>query len=934
MKKITTLLCLFLCLGLSAQGLDLNQPLPVNTKFKKGVLPNGMTYYIYNTDVTKGVASYYIIQNVGSILENDNQQGLAHFLEHMAFNGTKNFEGKGILNTLQKHGAVFGRDINAYTSFDETVYNMDNIPTKDGLIDTCLLVLHDWSNYLLLTDEEIDAERGVIKEEWRTRQNGRMRILQQSLPIMFNNSKYSKRLPIGLMNIVENFEYKALRDFYHDWYRTDLQAIAIVGDINVDEIEQKIKDKFSKIPAVKNPKERFYVEIPGNKEMLYNIAMDEEVSTANISFSINHPKKIKEQTIGDLKTSLLRNIATSMVSTRLGEIQQQPDAPFLAARVRFAEKAKLNNDLSIDITPKPGKQQEAFKTVMNEVNRALKFGFTDGEIDRIKKQYANYYENAISKVDDTPHGQLINAIKADYLSKQTITPIAEEYKIVQAIFSSVTKEDFNNTLKALYSKENRTLSVTGVKGKNNLTKEEGLVIINASENNSELTAYTDKFSGKTLISDVNITLGSVVSEEENKETGATIFTLSNGVKVYYKFADKNKNDVKLVATSYGGTSLLATEDLPSANIMGNIVQMSGLGDFSATELPKVLAGKTANTSINLSDLTESISGSSTTKDVETMLQMVYLRFEKPRFDEDAYKVLQGNITNYLARKSKDINSKMQDSVTVTLYGNNNPKVRLMDKAYMKDVTFNKMKAVYLDRFKNAADFTFFVVGDVKKDALKPLLAKYIASISANTTKENYKVAPKVWTSNAIDKDIFLKMEDEKGSVRVGYKNEMKYSLKNAILASALGDILQLRVTETVREAEGGAYSPRAGASFSKRPISEGSISVGFDCNPDKVDDLLKIVHVEIKKIANGEINQTDLDKTLTNFIKERKESKDYNSYDMSLLQNYVLEGYNMNNPKNFENIISAITTKDIQKFTKTLLKGAKTYEIAFKPKQQ
>ncbi|MCL5244833.1 insulinase family protein [Cellulophaga sp. 20_2_10] len=933
MKKITTLLSLFLCIGLSAQQLDLNQPLPVNTKFKKGVLPNGMTYYIYNTDVTKGVASYYIIQNVGSILENDDQQGLAHFLEHMAFNGTKNFAGKGILNTLQKHGAVFGKDINAYTGFDETVYNMDNIPTKDGLVDTCLLVLNDWSNYLLLTDEEIDAERGVIKEEWRTRQNGGMRILQQSLPVMFNNSKYSNRLPIGLMDVVDNFEYKALRDFYHDWYRTDLQAIAIVGDINVDEIEQKIKDKFSKIPAVKNPKERFSVEIPGNKEMLYNIAMDEEVSTASISFSINHPKKIKDQTIGDLKESLLKGMATSMLSTRLNEIRQQPDATFLGARVGFREKARLNNDFSVNLTPKPGQQQEAFKTVMDEINRAVKFGFTDGEIDRIKKQYESYYENSISKEDDMSHGQLINSIKSNYLSNETITPIAEEYKIVQAIFASVTKEDFHTIIKNLYTTENRTLNVTGVKGKNNLTKEEGLAIISASENNSELTAYADEFSGKTLISGTTIKAGSIVSEEENKETGATIFTLSNGAKVYYKFADKNKNDVKLTATSYGGTSLLEDKDLPSANIMSSIVQMSGLGDFSATELPKVLAGKTANTSVNLSSLSESISGSSTTKDVETMLQMVYLRFENPRFDEDAYKVLQGNITNFLARKSKDINSKMQDSVTVTLYGDNNPKERLMDEAYMQDVSFNKMKEIYLERFKNAADFTFFVVGDIQKDALKPLLAKYIASISANATKENYKVNPSAWINNSIDKDIFLKMEDEKGSVRVGYKNEMKYSLKNDILASALGDILQLRITETVREAEGGAYSPRAGAGFSKRPVSEGSISVSFDCNPDKVDDLLKIVHTEIKKIGEGEISQVDLDKTLTNFIKERKESKDYNGYDMSLLQNYVLEGYNMNDPKNFENIVNSITVKDIQKFTKKLLKGAKTYEIAFKPKQ-
>ena len=931
MKKTAILLSLFLGIGLSAQQLDLNQPLPINTKIKRGILPNGMTYYIYSTDVTKGVASYYIIQNVGSVLENDDQQGLAHFLEHMAFNGTKNFVGKGILNTLQKHGAVFGKDINAYTSFDETVYNMNNIPTSDGLIDTCLLVLHDWSNYLLLTDKEIDAERGVIKEEWRTRQSGRMRILQQSLSVVFNNSKYSNRLPIGQMNVVDNFKYKALRDFYHDWYRTDLQAIAIVGDINVDEIENRIKEKFSGIPAVKNPKERFIVEIPDNKEMLYNMATDKEVSTSNISFSINHPKSLKAQTVADLKESLLNAMATSMLSARLNEIRQKPDAKFLSAGVRYSAKARLKNVFSARITPKPDRQQEAFKSVLEEINRAVKFGFTQGEIDRTIKKYSSNYKTSISKEDDMPHGQIIRMIQNDYLNNKTITPIAEEYELVKVIFASLSKEDFHNTIKKLYSQNNRAILVTGVKGKNNLSKEEATTIIKNVENNKVLVAHTDDFIGKTLISGIDLKEGSIISEEKNKAIGSTIFTLSNGVKVHYKFVDKNKNDVKLLATSYGGTSLLQDKDLPSANMMINIVQMSGLGAFSATDLPKTLAGKTASTRISVSGLTESISGSAVTKDVETMLQMVYLRFEKPRFDKDAYKVLQENIINFLSDKSTNVNSKMQDSLTVALYGANNPKKRIINKAYMNDVSFEKMKEIYLNRFNNAADFEFFIVGDIEKEVLKPLLSKYIASISARPAKEEWKNNYSPWVSNAIDKDIFLKMEDKKGSVRICYKNEIIYSLKNVLLASILGDILQLRITETIREEEGGAYSPRARASFSKRPVEQANIFISFDCNPDKVDHLIKIVHNEIKKIAEGEISQVDLDKTLTNYVKERKEQKDYNSYEMRVLKNYVLEGYDMNDPKNFDDIVNSITVKDIQIFTKNILNGGKMYEIAFKP---
>ena len=933
MKRIAAVLSLFICLSMSAQQLDLNQPLPVNNKIKKGVLSNGMTYYIYSTDVTKGVASYYIIQNVGSVLENDDQQGLAHFLEHMAFNGTENFAGKGILNTLQKHGAVFGKDINAYTSFDETVYNMDNIPTSDGLIDTCLLVLNDWSNYLLLTDEEIDAERGVIKEEWRTRQSGGMRILQQNLPTMFNNSKYANRIPIGQMDVVDNFEYKALRDFYHDWYRTDLQAIAVVGDINVDEIEAKIKAQFSKIPAVNNPKKRFEVAVPGNTEMLYNMAMDKEVPTAGIAFSITHPKSLKDETVADLKESLLEGISTNMLNVRIGELSRKPEATFLGARVGYGSKARLNNEFSVNITPKSGQQHAAFKEVLTEVARAYKFGFTKGEIDRSMKQYANFYETSISKESDRPHGQIIRMVQQNYLENETITDVTKEYELVKAIFASVSEADFHNAFKKMYTKENRALTVTGVEGKKNLTKEDGLAIINAVENDNSITAYADAFGEKTLMSGVEVKKGKITAEAFNGNTGATTFTLSNGVKVHYKFADKNKNDVKLFASSKGGNSLLADEDLPSSALMGNIVQMSGLGEFSATDLPKILAGKTASTSVALGSLNESVSGSSVTKDVETMLQMVHLRFEKPRFDETAYQVLQGSITNFLSRRSKDVNSKMQDSVTVTLYGANNPKQRLMNEAFMKDVSFDKMKSIYLDRFNNAADFEFFVVGDIQKEVLKPLLEKYIASISAKPVKEEWKNNNTPWVSDAIDKDIFLKMEDEKGSVRIAYKNEMKHSLENVLLARTLGAMLQLRITETIREAEGGAYSPRAGASFSKRPVEQANIFASFDCNPDKVDALIAIVHAEIKKIADGTVNQVDLDKTLANHLKERKEQKDYNNYEMRLLRNSVLEGYDMNDPKNFENIVNDITAKDIQNFTKKVLKNAKTYEIAFKPKK-
>lgn len=931
MNKIFSIILVLFCVNISSQSLDLNAPLPVNKEIKKGVLPNGLTYYIHKTDVTKDAASYYIIQNVGSILENENQQGLAHFLEHMAFNGTENFKGKGILNTLQKHGAVFGKDINAYTSFDETVYNINNIPTTQQLIDTCLLVLHDWSNYLSLTDEEIDAERGVIKEEWRTRQSGSLRVFQKTMPVLFNNTKYKDRMPIGKMEVVENFKYEALRNFYHDWYRTDLQAIAIIGDIDVDVIEQKIKDMFSSIPAVKNPKERYVLEIPENDKMLYALAMDKEVTTAKINFGIRHPKTLANRTVADLKEELLDNMIINMFAARIREISQKPDAPFLGARISYGSNTRSTKAFTANIAPKPNQQQEAFKQVLKEINRAVKFGFTQEEINRTIVQFKNFYETQISKKEDKSHGSIAATIQQNYLENVSLIDVADEYDLIKKLFSNLEKEEIRSRLQKLYTKKNRYLLITGVQGNNNLTENEALAIINEVENDAKLIAYADGFSGKTLISGIDIKKGKVVSKTVDKTVNATTFQLSNGVTVHYKFANKNKNDVKLRGLSYGGLSLISDEDLPSANFTSSVVQQSGLGDYSVTDLNKVLAGKTASTSISISSLSESISGSAVTKDVETMLQMVHLRFVKPRFDINAFKVFKEQVDNYIIRRSKDVNEIRKDSITVTLYGKKHPKQRLFNQDYANQIDFEKIKQIYLDRYKNVSDFEFYIVGDVTIDVLEPLLEKYIASIPTQNVKEQWKQYSDEWVSNQIDKDIYLKMEDPKSSVLIVFKKDYTYSLKNAYIAKTLADVLTLRYTETLREEEGGTYGASAFANVAKRPNQEAVIGVSFDCNPEKAEKLASIVYRELDKIANGDISQVDLDKTTTNYLKEREQQKNYNNYDMRLLINYYRENYDMNDASNFEEIIKSITVDDIKEFTKKVIKGAKSYEILVKP---
>ncbi len=934
MKKIIITFCVLLVsMNVFAQTLDLNEPLPENQKVKKGILKNGMTYYIYKTDVVKNAASYYIIQNVGSILENENQLGLAHFLEHMAFNGTRNYPGKGVLTTLQKYGAVFGDDINAHTAFDETVYNMNNIPTKDGMIDKSLLILHDWANELSLEEDEIDAERGVVTEEKRTRENGQMRVLMNSLPEMYVGTKYAERVPIGSMDIVANFKYKTLRDYYHDWYRTDLQAIAVIGDFDEKEMEQKIIKLFSKIPAVKNPKERFYVTIPENKEMLYKLSMDKEVSTSSISFNIHHNKNLKDETVLDLKNSLLDNIITSLLSKRFNEYSQKTDAPFLMGFSGVKSLSRTESNFMVYISPKPNQQHDAFKTALQIINRAVKFGFTQSEIDREIETLSNYYETQISQEESMPHAAIEISIEMNYLENETFTDAKAEYEIAKLIFNQLTIKQVQDHLKKHYTKENRVLLVTGVEGRNNLSKKEAISIINEVENDKTLQPYVDTFSGKTLLSGITIKPGKISSETENKEIEATTFVLNNGINVHYKYYDKEVNSVQLLAISFGGRSLLNDEDLPSASQVPSLAQMSGIGDYKATDLMKVLAGKTASSGIMLSSLTESVIGSSTTKDVETMLQLTYLRFVKPRFDKDSYEVLMHNAKNMQEFRKKNIQIRMMDSVSVALYGKNNPKKRLQDDAYVNDISFEKIKKIYLDRFNDALDFDFFITGDVKKEDLKPLLVKYIASIPTKNTKEIWKDNSVNWLQKNTDKDIYLKMEDPKTSVNISYKNDVKWGSKNQYLLSTLKDVLKLRFTETLREEEGGTYGATVYSTLFKIPKNEARLSITFDCNPEKAEKLISIVHREIDKIKNGEISQTDLDKTITNYKKQLAERVEKNEYAQKLLYNYFVEGKNISDSKNNIEILNTLTKKDLQDFTNEFIEDSRSYEIVFKPKK-
>lgn len=931
-KSILVFLLIIGTFQSNAQNFKPNDPITANQKIKKGVLPNGMTYYIYPTTVNKNTASYYIIQNVGSILENDQQKGLAHFLEHMAFNGTKHFEGKGILNTLQKQGAVFGKNINAYTSTDETVYNLDNIPSQDGgVVDTCLLVLHDWSNFLSLTNDEIDAERGVITEEWRTRQNASQRIYDQLSPYYYNNCLYADRKPIGDMNIVKNFDYQVLKDFYKDWYRPDLQAIAIVGDINAAEIEAKIKKLFADIPAPVNPKKRFEIAIPENDKATFKLALDKEVAASNITYMIRHEAEKPTTTFADLEKSTQRRIAFSLINNRLAEMAQKEDCPFKGAQIGYQNYSRLNDILFVSLSPKPNQQQAAFTAVMNEWIRASKFGFSKGEIERAVTEDISSYENYLEKINEISHKEVIGMVKNDYLRHENVSDPMAEFEMEKAILKNLDTAILQKQLKELYTTKNRVVGVTGVENENNLTEAQAFEIIAKAENDPTLKPYVDTFVAQTLMGDIVLKPGKIVSEQKTAAIDATTYILSNGVKVHYKFADKNKKEVELKAESFGGTSLYDSQDIPSASHSTSLAMMSGVGAFSNTDLEKVLKGKTVNSAVSIMTLTESVSGFANVKDIETMMQLVYLRFEKPRFDTGMFALMKQRLQNSLKNKEKDINAKMQDSLSVAVYGKDNPRIRTIDQKYIDDLSFDKMKLIYENRFSDVSNFEFFIVGEVSPEVLKPLLEKYIASINGIKRTEKFKNNIPKWVSNKIDKDVLIKMETPKGSVKIAYQKDYAYSQKNRIMAAFLGDILTLRYTESLREKEGGTYGAQVKCTLDKLPVSKVSLQIAFDCDANKVENLLPIVYQEIDKIKKGEIVTEDIEKTRTNYIKSRKDSKDFNSYSMDMLTNYFKNNYNMDDPKNYVDIVNAINRKDIQDFANSFFSKADSFEVVFKP---
>lgn len=927
-------LLLFPVLMIAQPAEFLKQPVPMDPNVKYGVLENGMTYYILHNEEPKDRASFYIMQNVGAVMEDDDQNGLAHFLEHMAFNGTKHFEGKGIINYLEQYGIAFGRNINAYTNLDETVYNLSSVPTTNqGLMDSCLLVLHDWSNYLLLTEEEIDAERGVIKEELRTRNNANSRIDNILRPFKYKDSKYATRDIGGDLDVIENFDYDVIRRFYHDWYRTDLQAIAIIGDFDATVMEQKVIELFSGIPAVENPKERLYYEVPDNVEPIIAIAADPEAQQSMIWLYYKHDiVKKEDKNIGYYRNSMIKQLYGQMMNARFNEIVQKGNPPYLVAQASYGSYTATKDAYTSVALAQNNGIEKALTAILMENERIRRFGFTAGELDRAKMNLSRMIENAFKEKDKRDNDRYMSEFKAHYMNNEPMPGIEIEFQFVQGILPGIALAELNALPEKWITKKNMILTMQGpeIDGIDLPTAEDALAIIDnvASMN---LEPYKDEVSDKPLV-EKEPSGSPVVSSKEVEVLGITEWMLGNGARVLIKKTDFKQDEILLNAFSKGGLSLMSEEDLASASMLGTFIAMYGVGEFDNIGLQKMLAGKIASVNPFLASETEGFNGSASPQDFETMLQLLYLRFENPRFDEQAHNALQSRFAALIENRSKDPNQVFGDSVSMIM-ANYHPRVQPMNKEFLENVKFEKIKKIYLDRFRDASDFTFIFTGNIDAEQAKPLIEKYIGGLTdidrTETWVNNHIHAPKGFVKKSFRKE----MENKKSSVFINYNDSFKYSHENKIALDIFRYILDIRYTESIREEEGGTYGVGIGTQKLHYPEEEFNLRMQFDCDPEKADYLASLIYVEVDKFIEEGPTQVDLDKARENLLKVRGENLRQNRFWQSAIRSYYYDNEDVVSEQNFNDILKNFTVESLKKIANDLFSNANKIEIIMKPKE-
>lgn len=857
-----------------------SEVIPLDPAIKIGKLPNGFTYYIRKNVEPKNRVQLYLANKVGSILENEDQQGLAHFMEHMGFNGTKNFPKNDLVNYLQKAGVRFGADLNAYTSFDETVYQLP-IPSDDPeILKNGIQIMRDWAQDATLDPAEIDKERGVVLEEKRLGKGAQQRLQDKYLPMIFNNSRYSNRLPIGTEEVLKNFTPATIQQFYKDWYRPDMQALIVVGDIEVNEIEAMIKAKFSDLKNPANPRERINYTIPLLNKNQFMVVTDNEFPVTVAQILIKHPES-KLITRTDYRNSIVRSLFNQMLGARFGELTKQADPPFLQAGANIGGFLAGLDVYNAFVVAKPGELERGFKALLTETERVQKFGFTQTELDRAKQSYMTSMESSLKEKDKTSSDQLVNEYVRNFLEQEASPGIAYEYELAKTFTSGITLQDVNQLSKQYITDVNRDVIIMGPeKDKASLP---GEATVNNWINNVKqetITAFVDQVSDKPLLA-ATLTGGKVTSEKKIPELGITELKLTNGVRVILKPTDFKNDEISFTAFSPGGSSLYSDADYQSASSATAIVRSGGIAEFNPVQLPKMLTGKRVSVSPYIGERFEGISGSAAPKDLETALQLTYLYFTQPRKDAEIFKGLIAQSKGNLANRENDPTSVFADSVAAIL-GSYNVRRTGPSVKKVEQINLDRAFDIYKDRFADASDFTFTFVGNFETDEIKPLLEQYLGSLPSTNRKESARDLGITIPAGKIDKKVF-KGQEPKANVRLVFSGEHTYNEKNNNQLDALAEVLSIKLIERLREDEGGVYGVGARASYTKLPLGRYSMTITFGSAPENVEKLIASTLDEINKIKQDGAQAVDLEK----FIAEETRTTETQLKDNGFWLNYI-----------------------------------------------
>ena len=934
MKKFFLSIVLFAAGIMGAQA-QMEQKVPVDENVRIGHLDNGLTYYIRHNELPKQRAEFHIAQAVGAILEEDDQNGLAHFLEHMCFNGTEHFPGKGIINYFESIGVSFGYNINAYTSLDQTVYRLSEVPTyREGIIDSALLVMHDWSCAVSLLAEEIDNERGVIREEWRTGADASRRMWKESQRLMFPGSQYAKRDVIGDTAVINNFSYEALRSYYKKWYGPDLQAIIVVGDINVDEIEQKIKNLWGNVPARANRGERPYYSVEDNKEPIVAIVKDAEAQQGRIRIVYKH-----EQIPAQLKGSIMEyvnNLALSlivqMMDNRMAEDAMKSDACFLGGGVYYGELVKLKDAFNGIVVPKEGQEREAWHYLLTQMEKMRRYGFTNDELERAKTETLAQYEKAYNERSATRNISYVDEYIDNFLYQEMIPGIEWEYAFVKQVMPAISLEQINQIALQLVTNENIVVNFqVADKPEVQLPTEEQIINSIRGMEHLDIERPVEKEVITELVKK-GPKAGKVVKEKYNEALGTTEWTLKNGVRVIFKPTEFKKDEILMEAYAPGGFSLVETADLPSAHLATDAVQMSGIGDFSYTDLQRALTGKVVSAYPSINAYSHSMEGSSCIKDFETLLQLNYLHFTAVRKDEDAFKTLLSFLDQQLTNKEKNPKAIWRDSITM-MASNYSDRTVLINRENMEKLNYDRSLQIFQQLFSNPRNFTFTFTGNIDPNdkQTRALIEKWIGGMKTKKDTDTWKDrgvrAPLGENKNYFTRD----MQTKTASNRIQYTSyDFPYTMENVIVADLVGRILSTRYLESIREREGGSYGVGCAAWMNSKPVPTTILVMQFDTDPEKQAKLMQIIHQEVQEIiANGPL-ATDLQKEKESMLKDFKEDLETNGWWYNTaLPNYYRLGINM--IADYEKAVQAVDGAKIQQFLKKLVASGNVFEVVMLP---